>query len=90
VISSSGPQVRVRREGIRGDLADHGLEPGNALHEQDPVGEDREQEIRARAREQHGDARERRPPVESAMFLARRHRPVSLVEQAHVAAERDR
>jgi hypothetical protein len=54
----------------------------HAKHRQDEVG--------TRTREQHGDARERGAAVERAMLLARRHRAVALIEEAYIAAERDR
>ncbi len=82
-------QVRLRREGTLRHFADHRLETRDALHQQDPVREDREHEVCGRTREQHRDARKRRPAIERAMRILGRHRAVAFVEQAHVAAERD-
>src|SRR5918995_409129 len=85
-----GAKIGSRGQRTRGDVADHRLQPGDPLHEHEPVRDDREQEIENRSREQHRDACQRRPAIESARQLLGWHRALALVEQAHVAAERNR
>ena len=75
----------------RGHLADQGPDLGDTVHPQHaPQQQHREQDVEGGAGEQHHDALPGRTAREGARQLVRRHRTFALIEQLHVAAERQR
>ena len=90
-IWSSYLQPGARRDRIRGHLADDRLQRRHADDEQHPVQQHGEQEIERRPGEQHRDALPHRLAIERLRRASsRRDGAFALVEQLHVAAERDR
>ncbi len=90
IVSPFG-EARHRGRRLRGGGSrEHRLVARHAGHEEHPVEDEGEQEIRRRAGEDDEDAGRDALVVEGARSLALRDRALALVEHLHVAAQRDR